>query len=85
MGADLCEISYHGQQIEIGGSADLKIRDCATGAWHLQTISFDASVPMSVLGCDVAVMPADQLIAYKRILGRDVDLQDIRDLAGLRP
>ena len=74
------KINYFGQKIEIGDSADLKIQNGKTGEWIEQTIDYEASVSRSVLGCEIDVMPIDQLIAYKAILGRGVDQQDIRDL-----
>ncbi|WP_424975057.1 hypothetical protein [Dinoroseobacter sp. S124A] len=79
------DLSYlkllHGRQkIEIGAAERTRILDHATGTWVRQVIAFDRSVIRCVLGCEVAVMPAAQLIAYKRLLGRDVDLEDIRAL-----
>lgn len=74
------KIVYHGQKIEIGDSADLRIKDVKTGEWIEQAIDYKSSVSKSVLGCKIDVMPMDQLVAYKKILGRDVDQHDIREL-----
>lgn len=78
------KINYHGQKIEIGDAVDLRIQNYKTGKWIEQVIDFGSSVSKSVLGCQIDVMPVSQLIAYKGILGRDVDLQDIRDLTVAR-
>jgi len=75
------KINYCGQKIEIGDSARLKIRSCKTGEWVEQFIDYRSSVSKPVFGCQVDVMPLDQLIAYKKILGREVDQQDIYELA----
>jgi hypothetical protein len=74
------KINYFGQKIEIGDSADIKIQNGKSGGWVEQAIDYESSVFKSVLGCQINVMPIDQLVAYKAILGRDVDLQDIREL-----
>lgn len=74
------KISYLGQKIEIGDSENLKIQDCETGRWVDQVIDFHTSVSRTILGCRIAVMPVDQLITYKRLLGRDVDKHDVRQL-----
>ncbi|MEP5760579.1 MAG: hypothetical protein ABJ327_14955 [Litoreibacter sp.] len=72
--------NYHGQKIEIGDTADLKIQSSMTGEWVKQVIDFETSIAKSLLDCEIKVMPVDQLIAYKRLLGRDVDQQDVREL-----
>lgn len=74
------KLNYEGQKIEIGASAQPKIEDAATGDWVTKRIDLDTSVLKEVFGCKVRVMPVAQLIAYKRVLGREVDLTDIRDL-----
>ncbi|MFK8036389.1 MAG: hypothetical protein AB8B94_19830 [Hyphomicrobiales bacterium] len=78
------KINYHGQKIEIGDVEDLRIQNSKTGEWIEQVIDFGSSVSRSILGCQVDVMPVSQLIAYKDLLGRDVDQQDIRDLTRAR-
>jgi len=74
------KLDYCEQPIEIGDSGSLKIQDGRTGQWVAQHIDYRSSVPRSVLGRTVDVIPAAQLIAYKTLLDRDVDRQDVRDL-----
>lgn len=74
------KISYSGQKIEIGDCANLRIQDYETGQWINQVIDFGSSVSKTILDCQIDVMPVDQLIAYKQLLGRDVDQQDVREL-----
>jgi hypothetical protein len=76
------KLTHGGQKIEIGDSRAPRIRDRGTGAWIEQRIDFEASVICEVLACRVPVMPRDQLIAYKRVLDREVDRSDIRALLG---
>ncbi|WP_424971229.1 hypothetical protein [Dinoroseobacter sp. S76] len=79
------KLLYHGQKIEIGAAEDTRIQDKVTGAWIPQVIDFEVSVRCDVLGCAIDVMPASQLIAYKRLLAREVDLIDICDLEAHLP
>ncbi|WP_299821296.1 hypothetical protein [uncultured Jannaschia sp.] len=78
------KINYHGQKIEIGDCENLMIQDWQTGKWINQSIEFGSSVSRTILGCEIDVMPVDQLIAYKQLLGRDVDQQDVRELTSSR-
>ncbi|WMS44788.1 hypothetical protein RDV64_10560 [Acuticoccus sp. MNP-M23] len=75
------KLVHGGQKIEIGDSAHPKIRDAASGEWVCQHIDFAASVQKDVFGCTVPVMPAAQLIAYKTMLDREVDRQDISEIS----
>lgn len=74
------KINYNGQKIEIGDCENLKIRDCQTGTWINQRIDFESSISRTILGCKIDVMPLSDLIAYKKLLGRDVDKQDVQEL-----
>ncbi|MEM1077729.1 MAG: MazG-related protein [Pseudomonadota bacterium] len=79
------KLLYHGQKIEIGAAEHICIQNKATGAWVPQRIDFETSETRSVLGAAIEVMPKAQLIAYKRLLAREVDLIDIRDLEAEHP
>lgn len=74
------KINYNGQKIEIGDCENLKIRDCKSGTWVNQKIDLESSVSRRIFGCQINVMPIDQLLAYKKLLGRDVDKQDVQEL-----
>lgn len=71
---------YAHQKIEIGDSAATKIFNAAEQCWVEQVIHFDQSVYTEIFGVRVAVMPKEQLIAYKSILAREVDLIDISQI-----
>jgi hypothetical protein len=43
-------------------------------------IDFSDSCLLKVEGVDVPVIPLKRLIEYKKILARDVDLEDIRGI-----
>ncbi len=44
--------------------------------------NFERSVSGEYLGVVVPTIPVDDLVAYKRVLGREVDLIDIQELTG---
>ena len=54
--------------------------DRAAGCWCPVEIDFDLSLERTVLNVRLPIMRFEQLAAYKRRLGRDVDRQDL-DLA----
>ena len=74
------KLEYGGCEIELAGAEDARYFDRATGDWHPAGIDFSTSVERAVLGTLVPMMPFDQLVAYKRRLARDIDLQDIREM-----
>lgn len=73
--------NYHGQKLEIADSgAPTYIKNGNTGAWASLTISYESSVLREVLGQKIMIMPATQLSAYKTILDRSFDSQDVAEL-----
>jgi hypothetical protein len=71
------QFEYRGQQIEVGGAGSAKLYDAETGTWIPAAIVFEDSEQHNVDGIMIPVMPLDQLIAYKRCLGREVDRADL--------
>jgi hypothetical protein len=74
------KMGYAGQKIEIGDSEATSIFDSAAQRWIKQDICFDQSVYSVVYDVRIPVMPKAQLLAYKAILARDVDLTDISQI-----
>jgi hypothetical protein len=76
------KLTYEGQPVEFGGTDSVSIRDRATGRWVPQEIRFAAGERREVFPNVIAtVMPAVELIRYKRLLDREVDRQDIDELS----
>ena len=76
---ELMTLNYEGQEIDIAGTG-AKIFNHKQKRWEncpgdVQTIEIKEA-----FGRKVPVESLDSLIAYKSILGRDVDLEDIRQL-----
>lgn len=75
------KLSYRGRPIELGGADDARYFDRHAGIWREAGIQFAVSVERTILGVLVPVMPLEQLIEYKRRLDREVDRQDIAEMA----
>lgn len=73
-------LDYGGQRIELGCAEDVRIFDKSRCVWIGQTIDLAASIEREVLGTRVPLMPREALMAYKAILGREVDRRDLADL-----
>ena len=73
-------IRYGGWQIEAAGAESARVWDARSGEWAPAGIRFDASEMRDVDGVALHVMPRAQLIDYKEGLGREVDIQDVREL-----
>ncbi|CAN5648509.1 hypothetical protein BH24ACT22_BH24ACT22_10710 [soil metagenome] len=80
------KIEYRGQRIELGDSSTTpRYFSAASGCWKRQRIEYEDSTSVCVFGVEVEVMPKDELIRYKRHLGREVDLIDIEQLTKNTP
>ena len=75
------KIDYHGQLIEIGDSStNPRFYNPRDQRWESQTIDFARSNILRLYDVEVAVMPQDELLAYKAMLDREVDHLDIQQV-----
>lgn len=74
-------LSHDGMTIDVGVTEAARFKEAATGAWRDADIDTTASVLIEVLGVDAPVTPRSQLLDQKRLLDREADRQDIRDIA----
>ncbi|EGQ7650503.1 DUF2007 domain-containing protein [Vibrio alginolyticus] len=74
------QLIYRDQKIEIGLAHHTKIQSSLDGSWHQLEIDFSSSVTKTYQGIELQVIPVHRLVEYKRILGREVDLIDVRQL-----
>jgi len=70
-------LDYPGQSIDLADADNLRILDINTNKWMQEHIDLPSSEIKEVYGVSVSIMPKDRLIAYKRKVGREVDLIDI--------
>lgn len=74
-------LNYQGIQIEIAESTTHpRFYNHRDGHWEDQAIDFAASTRMRLYGVEVAIMPKDELLAYKAMLDREVDHLDIEQM-----
>ncbi len=76
----LMTLDYHGQLIDISGAFTTKIFNSKTNEWHQLHTDFNKVETQSIFGLNLPVIPRTELIAYKQILSRDVDISDVNEL-----
>jgi len=79
---NLMTINHEGQEIDIAGT-DAKISNKETLAWEDCPGDLETIEMKEIFGKVVPTESRDSLIAYKRKLGRPVDIEDIRQLMHL--
>ena len=76
----LMTLKYKGQEIDIYGNDNTKLFDYKNKKWLSDKSDFKKSVAKNVYGLKVHVIPKQELIAYKTLLGREVDIADVKAL-----
>jgi hypothetical protein len=77
-------LDYQGMQIEIAESTtNPRFYNHRDGRWEDQLIDFAASRHIDLYGVAVAIMPKDELLAYKAMLDREVDHLDIEQMTAV--
>lgn len=76
----LMTLEYKGQLIDICGAFQVRIVDHITKRWVYAKTTFKNDEQKELFGIKVPVMNRSELLDYKRKLGREVDLQDIKAL-----
>lgn len=78
----LMTLNYEEQEIDLGGAYQTKVRRSLNSKWHPIAVDFSKSIILDVLGLKLPVIPKHDLLAYKKILSRPVDIADINELSG---
>ena len=76
----LITLKYEGQYIDISGAFQKKNFDKVNKKWVATPSNFENSVYVDVYGLKVPVIAKEDLIAYKKLILRDVDIFDIEAL-----
>lgn len=76
----LLRLDYRGQQIDVSGALGQKIYNSSKKKWIDCPVNLSDFEEHEVFGVKVPVISKKDLIEYKKILGREVDLEDLRDL-----
>ena len=72
------QFKYEGIKVEVGSADSPKIFDAVSETWVPLNIDFSRYVPMHLLGLELPLMLKDDLLLYKSVLSRPVDIEDIR-------
>lgn len=72
------QFKYEGIKVEAGNAEGAQIFDAASQAWVPLNIAFDRYETASLLGLELPLMLKEDLIRYKSVLSRPVDIDDIR-------
>ena len=75
------QLIYADQKIEIALSPGTKIYNKFTGSWVEITTDFSTSIMGFYEGIELPIIPPKELIDYKSILAREVDLIDIEEVS----
>ncbi len=70
-------LRYQGQEIDLTSIDNAKIFNSLTNKWELLQTDLSKACSMEVMGVKVSVIPKDDLLNYKKMLCRPVDLLDI--------
>lgn len=76
----LITVDYKGQAIDLAGAYTAKMFNKQTGDWLSIITNFSTVQVRNVLGIEMPVIAINELLAYKKIIRRDVDLIDIQEL-----
>lgn len=79
---ELMTLKYEGQEIDIAG-VEAKIFNHKTKQWEPCSGSLQSVEMREVFGKEVPIESRSSLIAYKTKLGRDVDVEDVKQLSSL--
>ena len=77
----LMTLCYEGQDIDIGGAYTARMFDRNTKEWISLKTDFSRTTPIEVYGLRIPVMKREDLVAYKKMLGREVDQVDLEQMA----
>ncbi|WP_018918675.1 hypothetical protein [Vreelandella zhanjiangensis] len=72
------QFKYEGVKVEVGNAEYAQIYNAANHAWVLLPIDFSRIHTIKLLGLELPLMLREDLIEYKSILSRPVDIEDIQ-------
>lgn len=73
-------LCYQEQEIDLTSTDNVKIFNSLTGEWELLETELSKACRMEIMGINVPVIPKYDLLSYKKMLRRPVDLLDIDDI-----
>lgn len=79
----LMSLKYEGQKIDIAGRDTISFFDKESDSWVPGHRDLIENETREIYGVKVPLIPVKSLIAYKTKLGRNVDVEDVRQLKAL--
>lgn len=76
----LMTLRYNNQEIDLGGAYHTKIYNQKNKTWIKLITDFSTAEHREIMGLKLPVIARNELIAYKKILARPVDLLDIEQM-----
>jgi hypothetical protein len=76
----LMTLQYEGQEIDIGGVDTRRLFDKVSMQWIDTPVDFMKAVKKEVYGIFVPIISLTELLTYKKLIGREVDLEDVTAL-----
>ena len=76
----LMTLDYHGQEIDLSGSNGTKIHNKENNTWEHIITDFSKVNDIKVYGINLPIIGCKELMAYKKVLARPVDLLDVEYL-----
>ncbi len=76
----LITLNHEGQFIDLGGAYKTVMFNHHTQSWQKLQADLSLAIFQNLWGITVPVISQEDLIAYKKILSREVDLQDIDEM-----
>jgi hypothetical protein len=76
----LLTLKYNDQLIDLNGALHTKIFNKSKQEWQACHVDFSKSEIKKCFDLDVPVIPKDELLSYKKIIARAVDLIDIEQI-----
>jgi hypothetical protein len=73
-------LRYQNQDIDLSGAYHAQIYNQQNKIWQKLTTDFSKAEYKNIMGLNLPVISKQELIAYKKILARPVDLVDIAQL-----
>lgn len=75
------QFKYEGIKVEVGNADGAQIFDAASQVWIPLTIEFDRYETANLLGLTLPLMLKQDLVRYKTVLSRPVDIDDVRAIS----
>lgn len=76
------EVHYAGEEIELAEAGRTRYRSDSDAPWHEAGVDFGDPARRVAFDVEIPVMPLEQLVEYKRRIGREVDREDVAELTG---